>query len=120
VGHNLDSDGTCNLTDSTDLPNTDPMLGALQDNGGPTPTHALLLGSPAINAIPLGNCTYDDDGNSGTPEVPLADDQRGVTRPQGDTCDIGAYEIPAAETPRRSERTRSARTASTTILRRTT
>ena len=50
-GHNLASDGTCNLTDPTDLPNTDPMLGGLQDNGGPTPTHA-LPGSPAIDVIP--------------------------------------------------------------------
>jgi hypothetical protein len=77
-GHNLDSDGTCNLTDPTDLPDTDPMLGALQDNGGPTFTQALLPGSPAIDAIP---CTY------------LTEDQRGVVRPQGAGCDIGAYEV---------------------------
>ena len=50
LGHNLDSDGTCNLTDPTDLPKTDPLLGPLQDNGGPTHTHALLPGSPAIDA----------------------------------------------------------------------
>ena len=94
-GHNLDSDGTCNLTDPTDLPNTDPILGVLQDNGGPTLTHALLPGSPAIGAVPLADCTYDDGGDPGTPEVPLAEDQRGVARPQRDGCDIGAYEVTA-------------------------
>jgi hypothetical protein len=94
-GHNLDGDGSCDLTDPTDLPNADPMLGGLQDNGGPTFTHALLPGSPAIDAVPLTNCTYDDDGDPGTLEVPLTGDQRGVARPQGDGCDIGAYEVTA-------------------------
>jgi len=51
----------------------------LQDNGGPTWTHALLPGSSAIDAIPPANCPVDTD-------------QRGVTRPQGNNCDIGAYE----------------------------
>jgi len=92
LGGNLDSDGSCNLTDPTDLPNSDPLLGPLQDNGGPTPTHALLPGSPAIDAIPHADCTYDDDGNPATPEVPLATDQRGVARPQWIGCDIGAFE----------------------------
>jgi hypothetical protein len=54
-------------------------LGPLQDNGGPTPTHALLGGSPAIDAIP---------GCNGAP----ATDQRGVLRPQGTACDTGAFE----------------------------
>ena len=94
-GYSLDSDGTCNLTDPTDLPNTDPMLGHLQDNGGPNLTHALLPGSPAIDEIPVADCTWDDDGDPGTPEVPLTKDQRGVARPQGDGCDIGAYEVTA-------------------------
>ena len=99
LGHNLDSDGTCNLTDPTDLPNTDPMLGPHQDNGGPTWTHALLPGSPAIDAIPQADCTYDDDGDPGTPEVRLFTDQRGVGRVHDiegvgiGVCDIGAYEV---------------------------
>jgi len=92
AGHNIDSDGTCGLTDPTDLPNTDPMLGVLQDNGGPTLTYALLPGSPAIHAVPLAACIYDDD-DPGTPEVPLTGDQRGVARPQGGACDTGAYEV---------------------------
>jgi hypothetical protein len=64
-----------------------------QDNGGPTWTHALLAGSPAIDAIPDGDCTWDDDGDPGTVEVPLKRDQRGVPRPLGGACDIGAYEV---------------------------
>jgi hypothetical protein len=87
-GHNIDSDGTCGLTDPTDLPNTDPMLGPLQDNGGPTWTHALQLGSPAIDAIPVVDCAVAEGA-----------DQRGVRRPlngdglPGSLCDIGAYEV---------------------------
>jgi CSLREA domain-containing protein len=56
----------------------DPKLGPLADNGGPTRTHALLLGSPAIDA-------------ASTPDCPTTD-QRGVSRPQGAACDIGSYE----------------------------
>ena len=78
LGHNLDSDGTCNLTEATDLPNADPLLGPLQHNGGPTLTHALLPGSPAIDA--------------GEDAAAPATDQRGVPRPQGARSDIGAYE----------------------------
>ena len=56
----------------------DPKLGPLQDNGGPTKTHALLEGSPAIGA--------------GDQEAAPDKDQRGVSRPQGNGSDIGAYE----------------------------
>lgn len=68
----------------------DPLLGPLQDNGGPTPTHALLDGSPAIDAG-AADC-LDADGES------LLIDQRGAGRPvDGDAdgearCDAGAYE----------------------------
>jgi hypothetical protein len=51
-GYNLDSDTSCRLTAPTDLSGTDPRLGPLQDHGGPTRTHALLPGSPALDAIP--------------------------------------------------------------------
>jgi len=61
---------------STNITSGDPKLAALADNGGPTPTHALLTGRPALNA-----------GTGST-----TGDQRGVTRPQGSAPDIGAYE----------------------------
>jgi hypothetical protein len=99
LGHNLDSDGSCGFTDPTDLSNVDPLLGPLQSNGGPTPTHALQLGSPAIDAIPTAGCTYDHDGDPGTPEVALALDQRNGMRPREGNggapsgCDLGAYEV---------------------------
>ena len=51
LGYNLSSDdGSGFLTASGDQINTDPMLGPLQDNGGPTFTHELLTGSPALEA----------------------------------------------------------------------
>ena len=79
-GHNLSSDGAEGLlTAATDRINTDPMLGPLQDNGGPTFTHELLTGSPAIDAVPVGAACSSTD-------------QRGVSRPQGAACDIGAFE----------------------------
>jgi CSLREA domain-containing protein len=56
----------------------DPRIGPLAQNGGPTRTHALLAGSPAINAASSTGCP--------------ARDQRGVARPQGSACDIGSYE----------------------------
>jgi hypothetical protein len=56
-----------------------PKIGLLRSNGGPTQTIALLKGSPALNAIPKAEC-------------PFGRDQRGVKRPQGPRCDIGAYE----------------------------
>jgi hypothetical protein len=77
-GHNLDSDGSCQLSGPGDQPNADPMLGELEDNGGPTLTHALLAGSPAIDAGDDSECPGFD--------------QRGAPRPAGAACDIGAYE----------------------------
>jgi CSLREA domain-containing protein len=76
LGHNIDGDSSCRLTAAGDLPGRDPRVGPLADNGGPTDTVALLPGSPALDAA---------DGCPAT-------DQRGVARPQGPACDIGAYE----------------------------
>ena len=82
LGHNLSSDNTCNFNGTGDQKNINPKLGALQNNGGPTQTMALLAGSPAINAGNPSGCT-DGAGNE------LTTDQRGVPRPN--PCDMGAY-----------------------------
>ena len=77
AGCNIIGNPTGNIT------GMDPLLGPLQDNGGPTPTQALLPGSPAINAGNPAGCK-DHLGN------PLNFDQRGI--PRIGLCDIGAYE----------------------------
>ena len=87
-GYNLSSDASCNFNNTGDLNNTDPQLGPLQNNGGPTQTMSLPSGSPAIDAGNPNGCT-DNKGNL------LKADQRGQPRPdKEDTggCDMGAYE----------------------------
>jgi hypothetical protein len=87
-GYNLSSDGTCNFSNTGDLNNTDPKLGPLQNNGGPTQTQALLSGSPAIDAGNPNGCT-DGQGHL------LKTDQRGMPRPDREDksgCDKGAFE----------------------------
>lgn len=64
---------------------TEPLLAALAFNGGPTRTHALQPGSPAIDAGNNAGCV-DDLGE------PIVTDQRGIARPYGQYCDIGAFE----------------------------
>jgi len=87
-GYNLSSDDTCKLNGRGDLNNHDPLLGPLQNNGGPTQTMALLPGSPAIDGGNPSGCT-DGQGHL------LKTDQRGMPRPDPEDrggCDIGAYE----------------------------
>ena len=86
LGHNLlrDSSGCTFPAMAGDLVGSEgmlvePLLGPLGDNGGPTLTHALLRGSPAIDA--------------GDGESTLEADQRGVSRPQGVGSDMGAFEL---------------------------
>lgn len=76
--NNLTEDGSCGVSLSGD-----PKLGALTNNGGPTRTMALMGNSPAVDA---GN----DAACAASPVSNL--DQRGVTRPIGSHCDIGAFE----------------------------
>lgn len=78
--YNLSDDNTCGFGLGDNIP---VMLGPLANNGGPTLTHALLPGSPAIDAIPLGT------SGCGTT---ITTDQRGFPRPIDGRCDIGAYE----------------------------
>jgi len=87
-GYNLvQSTAGCTITGITtgNVVGNDAKLGLLADNGGPAKTHALIAGSPAIDA--------------GNPAVPgsavhtcAVSDQRGYLRPQGAACDIGAFE----------------------------
>ena len=84
LGYNLSNDnGNGFLTGPGDQTNTDPLLGPLQDNGGPTFTHELLPGSPAINA---GDPNF-------TP--PPRHDQRGHGFPRvvHGRIDIGSFEV---------------------------
>jgi hypothetical protein len=86
-GYNYSDDGLCGFTAPTDRENAaPPQLGPLAANGGPTPTLLPQPGSPLIDAIPIGSCQAD--GAAG-----ITNDQRGVTRPQGPGCDIGAVEV---------------------------
>jgi CSLREA domain-containing protein len=85
-GHNISSDETCGFSLANDsMPNTDPLLGPSQDNGGPTWTHALPWNSPAIDAGDNTQCPSTD--------------QRGMPRPidgnmdGNPVCDIGSYEL---------------------------
>ncbi|MDX1523797.1 MAG: choice-of-anchor Q domain-containing protein, partial [Anaerolineae bacterium] len=85
----------CGALTASDITDVDPLLGPLQNNGGNTDTHALKVGSPAIDA-----------GSGPISPFPCADaDQRGVT-PRVDQpgvgtqiCDIGAYEFPGVPVP---------------------
>jgi hypothetical protein len=82
-GNNISSDDSCDFTKSTDKQNTNPLLGPLQNNGGPTDTRALLPGSLAVDTANATACPQRD--------------QRGVVRKDGDkdgtvVCDIGSFE----------------------------
>jgi len=87
AGYNLEDGTSCAFSTATQsLSNTQPRLdpAGLADNGGPTKTIGLAPGSPAVDAIPAGS------SGCGTT---ITVDQRGVQRPQGTRCDIGAYEL---------------------------
>jgi hypothetical protein len=75
AGVNMDSDASCGFTETYSASTI--LLDGLADNGGPTWTHALLSGSPALEAA-TGSCPTND--------------QRNLARPFGPACDVGAYE----------------------------
>jgi CSLREA domain-containing protein len=74
-GRNVEDGRSCDFDRASDRAGADPLLGPLASNGGPTPTRALRIGSPAIDVG--GDCADRD--------------QRGA--PRGDPCDAGAYEL---------------------------
>ncbi len=80
AGYNLENTNSCTTFINTgDMQNTSPLLDAFQNNGGPTKTMALSVGSPAIDAGDNATC--------------MSTDQRGLARPLGAACDIGAVEM---------------------------
>ena len=89
AGNNIDSGTTCGF-DNGSLSNTDPLLDpeGLQDNGGLTKTIALQPDSPAVDLV----------GEEACP--PPETDQRGIERPQGDSCDSGAFELEQQAEPK--------------------
>lgn len=76
LGHNIAGDDSCALNQPGDQPGTKPLLGPFANHGGPTDTYDLHPDSPAI------------DAGAACPDV----DQRGISRPRGEACDIGAVE----------------------------
>jgi hypothetical protein len=87
AGYNLDDDDSCGLSGADhSQSDVNPDLGPLENNGGLTATEAPAPGSPALDQIPLGTTAL---GTMLCPGV----DQRGVTRPQGTACDIGAVDL---------------------------
>jgi hypothetical protein len=89
LGGNIDHGASCWIAAAGgDLQNTNPMLGALADNGGLTFSMALLPGSPAINHVPVASCLDQQ-----LVPQPVTSDQRGISRPQGPACDTGAFEL---------------------------
>jgi len=77
-----EADTSCNFNGPGDQVNTDPEVGGLANNGGPTLTEALSPTSPALNVEPVASCP--------------AQDQRGISRPQPSSaadCDAGAFEL---------------------------
>jgi hypothetical protein len=83
-GYNIESATTCDLTGTGDLVDTNPLLSALANHGGPTPTHDFPSTSPAHDHVPCA------------PAAAPATDQRGPSFPRpvpiGGLCDVGALE----------------------------
>jgi hypothetical protein len=84
LGHNLESGTDCGFTKTGDRQETQPKFSSEgpQNNGGNTDTLGLEPTSPAVDAIPANN-----------PLCAGVSDQRGIARPQGAGCDIGAFEM---------------------------
>jgi hypothetical protein len=94
-GYNLSSDdASAYLNQTGDQNSTDPMLGPLQDNGGPTFTHALMTGSPAIDKGK--NFSGSTNDQRGTSFARTVDNPSIANATGGDGTDIGAFEVQAA------------------------
>jgi MYXO-CTERM domain-containing protein/CSLREA domain-containing protein len=78
-GFNLEDIDSCGFAEASDQVDTDPLLMALGSYGGPVSTHALMAESPALDVGSVETC----------PDT----DARGLARPEGAGCDIGAFEL---------------------------
>jgi hypothetical protein len=108
-GFNLVTDDSCQLDHPDDVIGVDdPMLGALAHNGGVGESRSPLPGGPGVDLIPPDECGfrpfgYDLEGEQHVgrfgidPLAPITADQRGVGRPQGAGCDVGAVELAEGE-----------------------
>jgi predicted outer membrane repeat protein len=103
-GYNFVSDASCRLNGPGDVVGSSPRLAPLADNGGPGETRLPEPGSPVLDRIPPANCRFTPFGDvlegeqhlEGLVEDRLAliaKDQRGIARPQGAGCDVGAVEV---------------------------
>ncbi|MEM8860066.1 MAG: choice-of-anchor Q domain-containing protein, partial [Chloroflexota bacterium] len=89
LGYNLSVDSTCNLTEQSDLNNTEPMFSLLKvDNSGSNKGRIVLIPN-ALSPI------YNNGDPANCPSV----DSRGTTRPTNGSCDIGAIELRTDEAP---------------------
>ena len=107
-GYNFVSDASCGLDGPSDVVGEDPMLAPhLADNGGLGETRMPEPGSPVLDWIPASACGFVPFGYSLEgeqhlgqfgidPLAPITADQRGVARPQGAGCDVGAVELEVA------------------------
>jgi predicted outer membrane repeat protein len=104
-GYNVVTDASCGLSAPTDIVGSpDPMLGELGENGGIGETRRPEPGSPVLDRIPAADCGFAPFGEvlEGEQHVEgliadrlalAATDQRGMARPQGPACDVGAVEV---------------------------
>ena len=104
-GYNFVTDESCGLDNPNDIVGQgDPMLGPLRENGGAGETHLPEPGSPVVDRIPAADCDFGPssdllDGAYYLDNIIkdrlalIAKDQRGVSRPQGPACDVGAVEL---------------------------
>jgi predicted outer membrane repeat protein len=103
-GFNFATDSSCGLNSATDVVGMNPMLAELGENGGLGETRHPEPGSPVLDRIPAADCSFAPLGDVLEGEQHLeglvadrlalaAADQRGVPRPQGPACDVGAVEV---------------------------
>ena len=105
-GYNFVFDTSCGLDDPSDIVGQgDPLLGPLADNGGVGETLLPQPGSPVVDRIPSDACNLAPfekflkegdqhlEGLVDDRPALMTKDQRGVDRPQGESCDIGAVEL---------------------------